>query len=69
MANGFRRGQDVRVDVFGMHHRGHVLWHRRGWVGAVIEPDPLADYGAVGANMDPARTIVCVPEARVSALP
>ena len=63
----YTAGQDIMVDVFGLEHRGEVLWQSRGWVVCVIATDPLADYGSVGPKLDP-RSTVCVPESRVRAL-
>lgn len=60
----FTGGDDVFVKFDGIESRGEVINHNRGWVTAIIEPDPEADYGSITARLAP-RTTVCVPDKRV----
>lgn len=57
-------GTDVIVEFDGVEHRGEVLDHRHGWVTALMQVDPQADYGSGTNRLAPQQT-VCVPDGRV----
>jgi len=59
-------GDDVWVDFDGKEHRGEVVSSKRGYVVAIIEIDPVWDYGRMGPRLAP-LSHVCVPESRVRA--
>lgn len=66
MTDDYRPGDDCELEFEGIWHRAEILHApRHGWCMAVIEPDPMADYGAITARMDPTRTTVIVPLWRV----
>lgn len=54
-------GTDVIIEFMDDHIPGVVISHLRGWVLATVAIDPLYDYGALSARLDPHST-VCVKE-------
>lgn len=57
----YQPGDDVEVKFDGIWSPGEVLQHKRGWVTAVINIDPAADYGAITPRLAPQQP-VCVRE-------
>jgi hypothetical protein len=60
----FSLGDMALVDFDGLEHVAEILRVERGWVTAVIQVDPDADYGSLSPRLAPHST-VCVPEKRV----
>jgi hypothetical protein len=62
----FKPGDDVIVEDFKgvIGIRAEVIHESHGWVMAVADLDPEADWGSEGPRLDP-RSTICVPVSRV----
>ena len=58
-------GDNAYVDFEGEVHLGHIDKIERGWVRAIIELDPLLDYGSGTERLSPHQTVM-VPVCRVT---
>ena len=60
----YQPGDDVIIDFKGVNVPGEVIHESHGWVMALVDIDPEADWGSQGPQLDPQSTI-CVPDKRV----
>lgn len=54
----FKTGQDVIVEFDGEDCPGEVLEVRNGWVLARVIIDPVTDFGAITARLDPVSQVM-----------
>ena len=60
----YQPGDDVIIQFKGVEVPGEVIHESHGWVMALVDIDPEADWGRQGPQLDP-RSTICVPDKRV----